>query len=247
MPLVAIVGSRRPSSYGRAVTRKLVGELVGSGVGIVSGLALGIDAEAHWATIEAGGYTIAVLGNGIDFIQPPSNHQLGERILKSGGAIVSEYTPGTPGLKQHFPARNRIIAGLAQVTVVVEGSIKSGARHTIEAAHGAGREVMAVPGPINSDLSALPHQMMRDGAKPVWDATDILRELKIEPDQRRRARTNLPAEQQQILKQLAAGPLAAYQLSASWPGSAEQLATQLTLLELSGLIYQPEPQLWAQR
>lgn len=178
---VAVVGTRKPTAYGKEVTERLVTGLIDNGVTIVSGLALGIDAIAHRAALEAGGKTIGVLGCGVDNIYPPANRQLGERMLKSGqGIIVSEYPLGYPAFPTNFPTRNRIVSGLSLGVLVIEGAQKSGTLLTASAAAAQGREVFAVPGPITSPVSKAPHFLIRNGAKLVEKVEDILEELKIE-------------------------------------------------------------------
>lgn len=177
---VAIVGSRMMTSYGREATRKLSSELAGLGITIVSGLAFGVDVEAHRSALEVSGHCIAVLGSGIDKITPRTNEWLGVSILKKGGAIVSEYPPGVDAQKYFFPYRNRIISGLSRAIIVVEGLIKSGTIHTARHAAAQGRTVFAIPGQITSPTSAAPHYLLKNGAKMVTEISDILEELNME-------------------------------------------------------------------
>jgi DNA processing protein len=179
-PAVAVVGARSCSSYGSQVARSLARELTAAGVVVVSGLARGIDGEAHRGSLEAGGSTIAVLGCGIDRDYPRSNAGLAERIRASGG-VVSEYPPGTEPAPWRFPARNRIIAGLSLATVVVEARERSGALITADFALELGREVFAVPGEITAALSAGTNDLLRQGAAPLLSAEDVLRALGLEP------------------------------------------------------------------
>lgn len=173
-PRVAIVGSRRPSPYGEAVAERLAADLAASGVVVVSGLALGIDAAAHAGALDAGGCTVAVLGTGVDIVYPRANAALAERILEGGGALVSRFPRGTPPRRAHFPMRNGVIAALSDVVVVVEAAAASGALITAEAALTLGREVMAVPGSVFSPLSVGTHQLLRDGAGLAQNARDVL-------------------------------------------------------------------------
>jgi len=177
----AIVGTRRYSSYGKQVTLEIAGDLAEAGLTIVSGLALGIDTFSHRAVVERGKRTIAVLGTGIDTesIYPKSNLKLAERILETGGCLMSEYPPGTPGSKFTFPQRNRIISGLSSGVLVVEAKIKSGALITASWAKKQQRKVFAVPGPVYSLNSKGPHILIKKGAKLTESADDILRELKL--------------------------------------------------------------------
>jgi DNA processing protein len=178
-PAVAIVGSRTSSQAGEEIAAWLARELVAAGCVVVSGGALGIDAASHRAALSAGGPTIAVLGCGIDVVYPKTNRDLFER-LGVDGTVVSEYPPGTPPEPFRFPARNRIVAALSVAVVVVEGAAGSGSLITAEHAMELGRLVFAVPGPVTSELSAAPHQLIRDGAGLIRGPDDLLEELKIE-------------------------------------------------------------------
>lgn len=174
---MAVVGSRQPTPYGEAVAERLAQDLAEAGAAIVSGLALGIDAAAHRGALKAGGYTAAVLGTGVDVVYPYSNRPLADRILKGGGALLSQFPDGTPPRRQHFPRRNWTMAALTEVVVVVEAAEGSGALITAEAALGLGRTVMAVPGSVFSPLSVGCHQLLRDGAGLVQNARDVLAEV----------------------------------------------------------------------
>lgn len=172
---LAVVGSRKASEYGIRVTQEMVKPLVEAGVVIVSGLAYGIDAIAHDTTLNAKGTTIAVLGSGVDdqSVYPSSHRALASRILASGGALLSEFPLGTNPLKQNFPFRNRIIAGLCHGTLVVEAAVKSGSLITARCALETGRDVFAVPGSIHSETSQGPHNLIKLGATPVTSVQDI--------------------------------------------------------------------------
>jgi len=172
-PAVSIVGARACSAYGRSVTRSLARQLAGAGLVVVSGMARGIDGEAHRGALEAGGRTVAVLGCGIDRDYPAAHAELARRICERG-LVVSEYEPGVEPAPWRFPARNRIIAGLCRATVVVEARERSGALITADFALEEGRDVLAVPGEITSSLSAGTNALLRLGAAPVTCAGDIL-------------------------------------------------------------------------
>ncbi|MDP1845216.1 MAG: DNA-processing protein DprA [Candidatus Moranbacteria bacterium] len=178
---LAVVGSRKFTSYGERSTQSLCRDLVRAGLTITSGLALGIDAIAHRATLEAGGKTIAVLGTGIDdaTIYPRENFNLAKNIIESGGALLTEYPPKTPSLKQNFPARNRIMAGLSLGTLVIEAAEGSGSLITAGYALEFDREVLAVPGDIFSPQSTGANALIKNGAKLVQSANDILEELNV--------------------------------------------------------------------
>lgn len=184
-PAVAVVGTRTPSSYGVAVTRKLVAEIAEAGVTIVSGLALGIDAIAHRSAIEAGGKTIAVLGSGLDRIYPPSHRPLADHIAQGHGALLSEFPPDMGPDRHHFPLRNRIIAGLARATLVIEGNADSGSLITARIALDYNREVLAVPGDIFRPTAVGPNQLLALGARVVTSAHDVLEILFPDGDDRR--------------------------------------------------------------
>jgi DNA processing protein len=175
-PYVAVVGARKASSYGRWAAESLGEELAGRGVVVVSGAAYGVDGHAHQGCLKAGGFTVAVLGCGIDRVYPPEHAGLFRRIVSSG-CLLSEYPPGESPLPWRFPHRNRIIAGMSHAVVVVEASQKSGALITADMALEEGREVMAVPGPIGSALSTGTNQLIQKGAKLVMEVEDICEEL----------------------------------------------------------------------
>jgi DNA processing protein len=175
---VAVVGTRVPSQYGRRVAQTLAGELAAKGVAVVSGLARGIDAKAHRAALEAGGRTLAVLGSGLDVIYPPEHAGLAREIARSG-AVISDYPLGTKPDAVHFPARNRIVAGLTLGTIVIEAGDTSGALITARFAGEYGRDVFAVPGSIFSKQSCGVHRLIQDGAKLIASVQDVLGELNL--------------------------------------------------------------------
>ena len=173
---IAIVGARTASTYGRKMARELAHELAGCGVCVVSGLARGIDSEAHQASLEAGGRTIAVLGSGLDVVYPREHIALAERIAETG-AVVSEFSFGSQPEAGNFPYRNRVISGISLGTVVVEATEKSGSLITAQCALDQNREVFAVPGPVTASRSRGPHRLIKDGAKLVESIDDILSEI----------------------------------------------------------------------
>lgn len=190
---VAVVGTRNPTAYGREAAAALSGELAGSGIPIVSGLALGIDAIAHRAALSHGGRTIAVVANGLDVAYPPANADLYRRIAEQG-AVMSEYPLGVRPDPRNFPRRNRLISGMSMGTLVVEADESSGARWTVYHALEQGREVFCVPGSIFSPASRLPNRLIQEGAKLALRHTDILTEL------------NLSAAARQVEMELPAAP-----------------------------------------
>ena len=178
---VAVVGTRRASAYGLTHTREIAAELAQTGVCVVSGLALGIDAAAHTGALDGGGRTVAVLGSALDKPYPQENEPLMRRILESGGSVVSEYAPGTPPSRYSFLQRNRIIAGMCLGTLVTEGPRRSGALNTATRTLENGREVFALPGNVDSSGAQLPNMLISEGARLVTGAADILSALVIEP------------------------------------------------------------------
>ena len=178
---VAVVGTRRASAYGLTHTREIAAELAQTGICVVSGLALGIDAAAHTGALDGGGRTVAVLGSALDKPYPQENEPLMRRILESGGSVVSEYAPGTPPSRYSFLQRNRIIAGMCLGTLVTEGPRRSGALNTATRTLENGREVFALPGNVDSPGAQLPNMLISEGARLVTGAADILSALVIEP------------------------------------------------------------------
>ena len=171
---VAIVGTRKPSAYGREIATKIASECAKNGIVVVSGLALGIDSIAHRAAIDSGGKTIAILANGVDKIYPRSHEDLGQRILQTNGAILSEYPNNTPARPWQFLARNRIVSGLADAVVIIEAASRSGTLSTANHALDQGKEIFAVPGNITSPLSAGCNQLIKNGANPLTSVEDLL-------------------------------------------------------------------------
>ncbi len=183
--LLSIVGSRDMGPYGARVLEELIPELIRAGIGIVSGLAIGVDGHAHHLCVEAGGRTWGILAGGCDWksLSPSRHRHLAGRMIAGGGGIMSEFPIGTPSLKNHFPVRNRIISGMTRATLVIEATEKSGSLITAKSALDQNREVMAVPGPITSPLSLGPNRLIRQGAHAVTCAKDILEVLNVEPQE----------------------------------------------------------------
>lgn len=240
---VAVVGTRDITAYGKEVTERLVTELVRSGMTIVSGMARGIDAAAHWAAIEAKGKTIAVLGCGIDIIAPSSNARLYREIAGGKGAIVSEMPLGHRPLKGLFPARNRIISGLSLGTVVIEGAEDSGALITARYCGEQGREVFAVPGAITSLYSKATARLIKNGAKLVESAADIMEELGIDTAKgkslhngNRHGMLGETPEEQAILEIVGTESKHIDDIMRASGLTAPNVAAILTVLEIRGLI-----------
>lgn len=248
IPLVAIVGSRRPTDYGRQVTYRLASELAAAGVGVVSGLAIGIDAVAHQAAIEAGGVTVAVLGSGLNQIYPASNRGLARKLLDSGGVIVSEQDYDMPPLRHHFPARNRIIAGLSLGVVVTEATAESGSLITATYALNENRLVMAVPGNITSLSSAGANKLLRAGATPITDTSQILDALDIEA--KLLAHPPPPpgsAEEAAILELIGKGATTSRELIEQSQLSAARFAHIISLMEITGKVRNLGAGTWVRR
>ena len=233
---VAVVGARSCSPYGREAAVSLASQLAEVGLTVVSGAALGIDGAAHEGALRGGGYTVAVLGSGHDRPHPRTNENLIARIVREG-SVATEYPPGTEALPRRFPARNRIIAGLSHGVVVVEGAAGSGSLQTAEhAGEDLGRQLMAVPGPIDSMLSEAPHGLIRSGAALVADADDVLDALGLyERSEDRRAEPRIPpylegTDEGRLLAVLSGRPASLEEVS-----GASGLGMTAALVGLSGL------------
>jgi len=230
---VAVVGARACSAYGRSVARSLGRELAAAGLVVMSGMARGIDGEAHRGALDAGASTVAVLGCGIDRDYPAAHAELARRICERG-LVVSEYEPGVEPAPWRFPARNRIIAGLCKATVVVEARERSGALITADFALEEGRDVLAVPGEITSSLSAGTNALLRLGAVPVTCAGDVLELFDLAPpppDQ-----TPISAAASALLERLRDGPLTADELVRMAGVAPSEVAAALVELELARCI-----------
>lgn len=237
---LAVVGTRHASVYGREATRLLVSGLAASGVTIVSGLARGIDTEAHRVALESGGRTIAVLGCGVDIVYPAQNRKLAGAILNNG-ALVSEYPLGTKPDAGNFPRRNRIISGLSLGVLMVEGRGNSGARITTDFALEQGREVLAVPGSILGRGSEGSHQLIQQGAKLVTSVGDILEELNLRMvAEHTAAQAIIPDNETEarLLKHLSASPVHIDDLGRVAGLPAAEVASTLTMMELKGQVRQ---------
>lgn len=245
--VLAIVGSRQATAYGKSAARMLARDTASQGIVIASGLARGIDTAAHQGALDGGGTTWAFLGCGLDQIYPRENSRLAEEIMEKG-AIMSEFPPGTPPLAANFPARNRLISGCSRGVVVVEAAERSGAMITVDFALEQGREVFAVPGPIFSPLSRGPHFLLRQGAKIAEGVDDIFNELPLCLKMENRSVFNKQSligakllesdDHKIVLQQLSDIPLHIDQLTVHSTLSAAALSLALLELQLGGKIKQ---------
>lgn len=236
-PTVAIVGTRRPTPYGREVTYQLANRLASRGVVIVSGMALGVDGIAHQGALDAGGITLAVQANGLDKLYPSSHRQLGEKIIAGGGAIISEYPAGTPPLPYRFLERNRIVSGLADTVIITEANSRSGTLNTAAHALTQGRDVYAVPGNITSPLSAGCNKLIAQGAQAIYDIDAFVEQ--IAPRQTT-GQQSLPLGSNElentIIQALASGIRDGDAILHQAKVSASDFNTALTMLEINGII-----------
>lgn len=236
-PTVAIIGTRRPTAYGREVTKRLAGELAGAGVVIVSGMALGVDALAHQAALDAGGTTIAVQANGLHRLYPSSNRQLGEAIIRRGGAIISELEEGIEPMQHRFLERNRLVSGMSDAVIVVEAAARSGTLNTAAHALTQGVDLFAVPGHITNAMSAGCNQLLRQGAIPVTSTDDVLQVLfpSHQPIQAPLPIGATPLEND-IIACLSDGMRDGDDIIAKLQVEPAEFNTALTMLEINGVI-----------
>jgi DNA processing protein len=245
LPALAIVGSRNPTRGGTATAVQFAKHLGECGFTIVSGLAQGIDSAAHRGALAGKAQTLAVLGHGIDRVYPAANRDLAHEIA-AHGALVTEYPLGTPPRKEHFPARNRLISGLALGTLVVEAAYRSGSLITARLAAEQGREVFAIPGSIHNPLAKGCHRLIRDGAKLVESAADIIDELqplighmmqhKDEPELRENGTTMRDPDYERLLNSMGFDPVSADELAAKCALTIDQVSSMLLILELEGQV-----------
>jgi DNA processing protein len=237
---LSVVGTRYPTYHGRAAAEQLSGDLARNGITIISGLAKGIDSVVHRAALDAGGRTIAVLGCGLDIIYP-SQHITLSRDIAEHGALVSEYPLGTPPKREHFQMRNRIMSGMSLGVLVVEGKDDSGARITAERALEQDRDIFAVPGSILSPMSSLPNRLIKDGAKLVQNAEDILQELNLTiAVQYTAAKEFIPATEIEsaILQHLSSEPTHIDEVGRLCNLPIAAVSSTLAMMELQGMVKQ---------
>ncbi len=248
-PNIAVVGTRHLTTYGKQCIERIVPALAIAGFGIVSGLALGIDGEAHLATLNAKGYTVAVLGTGVDdkSLYPREHFTLAHQIIEKGGAIISEFPLGSESRREHFPMRNRLIAGLSLATLVVEATEDSGSLITAKCALEENREVLAVPGPIWNEQSKGTNNLLKSGAKVCTSVHDILEALEFDqPAMIANARAELPIDtiERAILNHLS-DPKHIDELAESLSQDIATISGKMALLEMKGFIKPIGGQMWA--
>ena len=238
--MFSIVGTRRPSPTGMRAAREIACGLSRAGVTVVSGLAYGVDACAHKGALEGGSPTVAVLGNAIDDILPRENERLGRAILESGGAVISEYAPGSPYRRSNYPLRNRIISGLSAGTLLVEGAYDSGGMITVNRAMEQNRDVFAVPGALYIPQSEAPNRLIFDGAQPALSADDILSYYRWAEIKKRRAEKpkapELSGDEKRVYDMLSGGEMSFGELSEALKLPAPSLSPLLSLMEFEGYI-----------
>ncbi|MFO7594083.1 MAG: DNA-processing protein DprA [Pseudomonadota bacterium] len=244
-PQLAMVGSRNPGVVGRETAHDFARSLAAAGLVVTSGLAQGIDTAAHRGALDGGGHTVAVFGTGLDRVYPAKNRQLAHTIVEQGGCLVSEYPPGTEPLPANFPRRNRIISGLSLGTLVVEAALRSGSLITARYAAEQGREVFAIPGSIHNPLARGCHQLIRQGAKLVETAADILEELAPQlhaaidaPDEGGKEEQvhELDEDYRLLLTCLDGGPSSVDQIVQRSGLTADAVSSMLLLLEMQGYV-----------
>lgn len=243
---VALVGTRRPSAYGRDVTQMFAHTFATRGVTVVSGLARGVDTLAHTSALDAGGRTLAVLGCGTDVVYPAENVTLFDKIIQQG-ALISEYPMGAPPDARHFPRRNRIISGLSRGTVVTEAPVKSGALITTRYAREQGRKIFGVPGPILSKRSSGAHKLIAEGAYLAETPEYVLKMVQISVGQNRGEvqpgdvpvpSVTLPASEKIVYDSLSYVPIHIDELAQRLQQPSSQVLAELLPLELNGLVTQ---------
>lgn len=236
-PTVALVGTRKPTPYGKEVTYRFSYELAQRGIVIVSGLALGVDGIAHQAALDAGGTTLAILPTSLDRIHPRTHHDLARRIVQNKGALLSECNPGDPVGKWNFVARNRIVSALSDAVLITEATSRSGTMSTVNFALEQGKTVMVVPGNITSPMSAGCNSLLKTGATPILSVDDILHELGLaDTNQQSELPLSANAEEQTLLQLIRQGIYDGNALQQQSRLPAALFSQTLTMLEIEGKI-----------
>ncbi|MBI3627736.1 MAG: DNA-protecting protein DprA [Candidatus Sungbacteria bacterium] len=238
---LAMVGTRKPTEYGKTVAKNFAADFAQAGISIVSGGAYGIDKESHAGALRSGGKTIMVIGSGLDraSFYPGAHWNLAEEIVQNGGAVISEYPPGTKVLQHHFPERNRIIAGMSRGLIVVEAQMKSGASITARLAVSENRDVFVVPGSIYSPTSDLPNSLLKEGAAPLLAPSDLLEAYGFKLLAEAKGETF--GEFETVIIEALRNPCTLDDLSREVKGGIHALQSSLTALELAGKIMEIEP------
>jgi len=243
-PMFAVVGARRASYYGQKVAAKIAGELSLTGLCIVSGMARGIDTAAHMGALKESGNTVAVLGCGVDVVYPRENRKLMAQIIEKG-AVISEFPPGTSPAAGNFPQRNRVISGLCRGVLVIEAGDKSGSLITVDFALEQGREVFAVPGQVTNPLNRGAHRLIKQGARLVEEAADILEELGYSPEQRDSSGNegegniiNLTPQEKKVYNIISDSPISSELIIGKSGMEPSEILSLLSLMEIRGLIRQ---------
>lgn len=237
---IAIVGTRKASAYGKKAAYEFSYSLSKIGFSIVSGLAMGIDTSAHQGALDAGGQTIAVLANGLDKIYPASNEHLAEKIMESGGCLISEYPPKTPSYPNQFLMRNRIISGLSAAVIIIEAPFKSGAMATAKFAADQKKPIFVVPGPINSDNFGGSHKLIREGATLVSSVNDFLSDMNFESAKKDNKLTGLTENENVIFSALknACGPLSVDKICQITKLNPRNAGATLSVMVMKEIIFQ---------
>lgn len=233
---VAIIGTRKPTPYGRHVTTELAERLAERGAVIVSGLAHGVDGIAHEGALRVGGLTIAVMAGGLEQIYPRTHDALGHRIIESDGALVGEYPSGTPPLQYRFLERNRLVSALSDILIVTEAGLRSGTINTVSAALEQGKDVYVVPGPITSPMSAGCNALIAQGATPIVSIDSFVEQLFPHPSRKQVSLLAQNEDEQRILELLAQGVSDGETLQADCHLTPSLYAQTITMLEIRGAI-----------
>lgn len=233
---IAIVGTRKPTNYGRAVTEELAGRLAERGAVIISGLAYGIDSIAQESALKSDGQVVAVLPSGLDRIYPANHRSLAERIVQGEGSLVSEYPAGTPPLQYRFLERNRLVSGLADVVIVTEASLRSGTTNTVSHALEQGKDIYAVPGPITSPMSAGCNNMIAQGAQPITNIESFVDTLMPLKDKQSTLPFGMSDAEQTILELIGQGITDGDALHSKSALDGALYAQTMTMLEIRGAI-----------
>lgn len=234
-PKLAVVGSRKISPYGQMITESLVSQIASSDIVIISGLAYGVDAVAHQSTLKCGGVTVAVLPTPIENIYPPSHQSLAAQILQKGG-LISEYSKGDPIYKTNFTDRNRIVAGLADAVLITEAAINSGSLHTARYALNQGKTVLAVPGNITSPTSAGCNNLIKSGAIPATDLSDVLFAMGINPIKKKERHFRGSDQEYKVFRIIGEGVLDQEEVAIKAELDGAQASSIFTSLEINGYI-----------